>query len=222
MRYLIINADDFGYSQGINCGIIEAHSRGIVTSTSVMVDGVAAEQAHELINYENLSIGLHLVITDSEHIEEELDRQINKFISIVGRKPDHIDTHKSQPDAKEEVKQVLKTYAGENNMPVRSFGDAKLIKSFFGLNIDGSGKLNENNVSFAAFTAAINQATDEYNELMCHVGYSDDFLRQLSSYNDIRENELKVLTSPEAREYVREQGLTLCSWRDVRYDKIKP
>lgn len=34
---LIVNADDFGYSDGVNLGIIEAHRSGIVTSTSAMV-----------------------------------------------------------------------------------------------------------------------------------------------------------------------------------------
>ncbi len=48
-RYLIVNADDFGYSYGINKGIIEAHTKGIVTSTSVMVDSIAAHEAVNLI-----------------------------------------------------------------------------------------------------------------------------------------------------------------------------
>lgn len=39
-RYLIVNADDFGDSYGINKGIIEVIRNGIVTSTSVMVDAL--------------------------------------------------------------------------------------------------------------------------------------------------------------------------------------
>lgn len=35
MRMLVVNADDFGLSLGVNDGIIEAHAAGIVTSTSV-------------------------------------------------------------------------------------------------------------------------------------------------------------------------------------------
>ena len=37
MRRLIVNADDFGISEGVNRGIIEAHLRGILTSTTLMV-----------------------------------------------------------------------------------------------------------------------------------------------------------------------------------------
>ena len=45
VRCVIINADDFGLSAGINRGIIEAHERGIVTSASLMVRWPAAEYA---------------------------------------------------------------------------------------------------------------------------------------------------------------------------------
>ena len=42
---LIVNADDFGLSEGVNRGIIEAHERGIVTSASLMVLRPAAASA---------------------------------------------------------------------------------------------------------------------------------------------------------------------------------
>ncbi len=44
-RYLIVNADDFGLSEGVNRGIIRAHEQGIVTSASLMVRGAAAAEA---------------------------------------------------------------------------------------------------------------------------------------------------------------------------------
>ena len=42
---LIVNADDFGCTEGVNRGIAEAHVRGIVTSTSLMVNRPAAAEA---------------------------------------------------------------------------------------------------------------------------------------------------------------------------------
>src|SRR6266568_9642133 len=45
MRYLIVNADDFGFSEGVNRGILEAHDKGIVTSASLMVERPAAVEA---------------------------------------------------------------------------------------------------------------------------------------------------------------------------------
>ena len=45
MRELIVNADDFGLSEGVNRGIAEAHEHGIVTSASLMVRGASAPAA---------------------------------------------------------------------------------------------------------------------------------------------------------------------------------
>lgn len=43
--YLIVNANDFGQSAGVNQGIITAHEQGIVTSASLMVRWPAAVEA---------------------------------------------------------------------------------------------------------------------------------------------------------------------------------
>jgi chitin disaccharide deacetylase len=113
-KYLIVNADDFGYSYSINKGIIEAYTKGIVTSTSVMVDAIAASEARDLTKYSDLTIGLHLVLVDLNDIESELQRQIDKFVSMVGRMPDHIDTHKRHT-TDEGIKAVLEKYAKSKN-----------------------------------------------------------------------------------------------------------
>ena len=45
MRYLIVNADDFGYSEEVNNAILRAHREGVLTSTSLMVAEPGCEQA---------------------------------------------------------------------------------------------------------------------------------------------------------------------------------
>jgi len=63
MSYLIINADDFGFSHDVNAAIIQAHEEGILTSTSLMVTGDAAQEAIALAkNHPHLAVGLHLVL----------------------------------------------------------------------------------------------------------------------------------------------------------------
>lgn len=62
-RFLIINGDDFGFSCGVNRAIIQAHERGILTSTSLMVTGEAFNEAVSLAqSHPNLAVGLHLVL----------------------------------------------------------------------------------------------------------------------------------------------------------------
>src|SRR5436309_14451808 len=61
MRFLIVNGDDFGASRGINRGILEAHHRGILTSTSLLVDTPWSEDAACLSRAApDIGIGLHV------------------------------------------------------------------------------------------------------------------------------------------------------------------
>lgn len=217
MKYLIINADDFGYSEGINRGIIEAHKEGILTSTSLMVDEPAARKASILNDYKDLSVGLHFVALgmEGDELEGEFRRQLAKFKELMKREPDHIDTHKIRPNADSSIRDLLAKYSKEHKTPIRSFGHANFIESFFGLNIDGSGLIDEGKVSIEGFKKALQEVKEGYNELMCHVGYSDDYLRSHSSYNDIREIELSTLKSNESKNLIESMGITLCSWRQV-------
>ncbi len=62
-RRLIVSADDFGMSPGVNAGVIRAHREGVLTDASLMVNGAAAAEAIELARAApTLSVGLHLVL----------------------------------------------------------------------------------------------------------------------------------------------------------------
>ena len=69
MRRLIINADDFGFTSGVNRAILEAHSHGVVTSATLMANGPAFAEAVQLAGtVPKLSIGCHVVLTDGEPV----------------------------------------------------------------------------------------------------------------------------------------------------------
>jgi hopanoid biosynthesis associated protein HpnK len=62
---LIINGDDFGYSEAVNRAIVLAHREGVLTSCSLMVNERAARQAVELAKSNpGLAVGLHLALVD--------------------------------------------------------------------------------------------------------------------------------------------------------------
>lgn len=65
MKRLIVNADDFGRTPGVNAGILEAHLYGIVTSSTVMVLEPAAKGGivDARRRAPDLSLGLHFVLT---------------------------------------------------------------------------------------------------------------------------------------------------------------
>ena len=69
MRRLVINADDLGFTSGVNQAIVKSHMSGIVTSATLMANGPAFSEVKELAKQlPNLSIGCHIVLIDGEPV----------------------------------------------------------------------------------------------------------------------------------------------------------
>jgi len=69
LKNLIVNADDLGWTEGVNQGIAEAHRNGIVTSTSLLASGAAFASGVELArSTPGLGVGVHLNLSDGEPI----------------------------------------------------------------------------------------------------------------------------------------------------------
>jgi chitin disaccharide deacetylase len=96
MKQLILNADDFGMTPGINEAIIRAHREGILTSTTLMANAPAFEDAVERVRANpSLGVGVHLVLVGgrpvapveevSSLVEEngELPRSLGTFVARV-------------------------------------------------------------------------------------------------------------------------------------------
>ena len=67
MKRLIVNADDFGLTQGVNRAIVACHERGLVSSTTLMATGACFDEAVALASaLPNLSVGCHVVLVDGE------------------------------------------------------------------------------------------------------------------------------------------------------------
>jgi hopanoid biosynthesis associated protein HpnK len=74
MRRLIVNADDFGLTTGVNRGIVESHQNGIVTSATLMAYGGKFEEAALLTKeIPRLSVGCHVVLVDGQPISKPSD-----------------------------------------------------------------------------------------------------------------------------------------------------
>jgi hopanoid biosynthesis associated protein HpnK len=71
LRRLIVNADDFGFTPGVNRAIVEAHTLGIVTSSTLMANGPAFSAATQMAKASPaLSVGCHIVLIDGEPVLE--------------------------------------------------------------------------------------------------------------------------------------------------------
>ncbi|MFZ0211668.1 MAG: ChbG/HpnK family deacetylase [Candidatus Acidiferrales bacterium] len=69
MKRLIVNADDFGYTEGVNAGIIRGFREGIISSTTIMASGAAFEDAVRLARANpKLDVGCHLVLVGGKAV----------------------------------------------------------------------------------------------------------------------------------------------------------
>ena len=90
-RVLVVNADDYGRTEGVNRGIIEAHERGIVTSASLMVRWPAAREAAAYVRGGwRLGLGLHVDLGEwvfrggrSQHLVSRGDHVAQKIAAKI-------------------------------------------------------------------------------------------------------------------------------------------
>ena len=203
MRRLIVNADDLGYTEGVSRGILEAHERGIVTSTSLMVDPPAAEHGVELARRApGLSVGLHALLDGvlPERCEQELTRQLARFEELVGGRPSHVDSH-HHTHREVGVNEVFVRFAEREGLPMRDVA-VRHDPRYYGAAAIGVEPLLE----------ILGGLEDGDTELGCHPGYAEGLA---SSYTTEREQELRTLTDPRIPARLDELGIELIGWREL-------
>ena len=216
MRCLIVNGDDFGASRGINRGILEAYRRGILTSASLMVDRPASEEAGALGRaMPDLSLGLHADLDDAVRQpancadwRSALHRQAERFWTLVGRPPTHLDSHHNL-HRMPWLLPLFAELAQHYRVPLRGHSPIRCVSSFYG---QWGGETHPEQVGVEGLIRIL--ATDVHSgvtELCCHPGYVEpDFP---SSYGAEREMELRTLCHPAVREALEQQRIRLVSFR---------
>lgn len=91
MGRLILNADDFGLTAGVNRAILELHRAGVLTSASLMARAAATDEAMELARAKpSLGVGCHVVLVDGEpvlsaqNLPTLLDLRTGRFHPTLG------------------------------------------------------------------------------------------------------------------------------------------
>jgi chitin disaccharide deacetylase len=215
-RLLVINADDFGHARGANEGILEAHRNGIVTSTSLMVFGQAAEEAARLARkYSNLSVGLHFAadadvdLDDAAATARAFARQLERFRELMGADPTHVDSHHHQHMPAHRMPRFAELVA-PLGVPLRGAG-VRYIGGFYGQWEPGVTNLEHVRRAYLVHVIAT-EALVGFSELACHPArITSDFT---SSYLHERAVELQTLTEPGLREEIEALGVRLVSYHD--------
>ncbi len=229
-RCLIVNADDFGLSPGVNRGIIESAEHGLVTSASLMVRWPAlAEAAAYGREHPSFSVGLHVDLGEWEYrdgawlalyevvdqndpsaVRDEVHRQLDLFQRFMGRQPTHLDSHQ-HVHREEGSRSVLRELAERLGIPLRHFcATVSYCGDFYGQN--GKGIHFPEAIATPALLDILARLPPGVTELACHPGYASDIA---SMYRHERAIEVRTLCDPKVREGVEVNNIRLCSFHDV-------
>ena len=209
-KYLIINADDFGYSQIFNEVILDLIRKDLIRSTTVMINRVTDNQKEQfekliaLSKNKNLSIGLHLEFKDSDY-PSQIKSQYQKFKETLGFNPSHVDIHKAHNfmDSFSDVAEFCR----KNNLPLRNSGvlhegiKTTSAEAFFG-SIADFDKIKEWIKTFE---------DEKYYEILFHPGKFDPSCK--SSLNKDRERDVEHIKN--LNKIIGENNIKVVSYLDL-------
>ncbi len=231
-RSLIVNADDFGLTPGVNAGIARAHEQGILTSASLMVRPASAADAVRYAERDgDLALGLHADLGEWEYregrwvqiyevvdtadldaIEREVRAQLERFRELVGRDPTHIDSH--QHFHNYESNPIFRRIAGDLGVPLRGHTAGIHYRNFYARTRKG-GPLG-NNFSADHLIDIIAALPAGVTELGCHPGLGQD---TGSIYETERELEVEILCDQRVREALARERVQLVSFADIASER---
>ncbi|MBY2072452.1 chitin disaccharide deacetylase [Clostridioides difficile] len=243
MTKIIINADDFGYCEAVNYGIISAHNNGIVRSTSMMANMPGVEHGVGLLKEnKTLNCGVHMTLSCGRPLLSNLKTIVDKDGFFIRRITDEIiekmdcneiyrelcaqiDRVKglgidiSHLDSHHHIhtlvslKPVIEKIVTKYNLPIRGGFEYNLEYSKVVPLIDSFYK---ENVSEEYFIKNIDEIMKyDVVDIMSHPAFLDDYILNSTSYAIDRTKEHKILTSKKVKEFLEKNGLVISSYRDI-------
>jgi len=231
---LIVNADDFGLSRGVNFAIVDAMQYGIVRSTTLMASGFAFDHAVELgKSNPKLGIGIHLTLTWGYPLlsgHKTLVDEQGQFhkLAYVEENAGSLDPDEIEKEFSAQIERVLES--GIDPTHLDSHHHVHMLKENKKMIKKIAHKYNLPYRGFGAFTAdfygkeltavQLKEIMNAYTgedvvEIMSHPGYIDAVLYRESSYNLSRVQEYEILTSQEILDFIKENKIELINYGDL-------
>lgn len=266
-KQLIVNADDYGHTEGVSAGIREAHLHGLVSSTSAMMNRPYVRQAlaDALELAPRLGLGVHLCLTAGkpllppekvpslvqpdgtffresefvarlplisvEEVKAEWQAQVDLFCRLLGRAPDHLDSHHHTSYFTRELFEAMLQLAEELGCRIRrpfgedsddlpgeetNLGLDQIMSAFESkgntakpLTTQGYfGSFYDEDASFEVLNEALEKMAHHETinsfEIMTHPAIVDEELMEVSSYNLQRDRERRILQDQRLVTFVDE------------------
>ncbi|GAA0106386.1 chitin disaccharide deacetylase [Paraclostridium sordellii] len=243
MTKLIINADDFGYCEGVNQGIISAHKNGVVKSCTIMTGMPGFEQALDLLKEnKDLGCGVHMTlscykpvlkthktltdengyffrrITDEKAKEIDLDELYEEFCAQIDKAIGAgIEiTHLDSHHhvhTLKEFKPVIEKILNKYKLPIRGGFEYRLDYDKI---IPVIGSFYHKNVDGKYFENHIEEIKKyEISDMMSHPAFVDAFLSKSTSYSIERTKEHEILTSKELKKFFEDNDIIITNYRNI-------
>lgn len=239
---IIINADDFGYSRGVNFGIVDSFKLGILTSTTLMVNMPGTEHAVKLSkSVPELGVGLHLNLTLGYPLTngKSLIDKSNQMIKPTKMSNTHIyDESEIYNEIDAQYKAFLKlmgkvpTHIDSHLFSTDKIDKIKKVAIEYAIdhniplrnhtinkfpNVKFINHRNYNSSPSLEYILENFSKIKQFNhvEIMCHPGYVDSFVLKNSSYNVQRANEVEFLTSKETKEFFLSNNVNFISYKNI-------
>ncbi|MDE5757859.1 MAG: ChbG/HpnK family deacetylase [Allobaculum sp.] len=250
---LIINGDDFGITHGCNLALIDCYQKGLMTSTSIMTNMPFALEAVSLSKENpGLSVGLHFCLTAGkpltnvpslikedgtfdkailftpgkasiEEMRQEMQAQYDKFVRLMGKKPDHLNSHHGieQIAGGEEL---LEEFSNRYSIPIRSFVNRdEFFKYSVPFEVAQGRLLSWKGVSPSDGIEVITNLfskkdiqSDRAYELGAHPGYIDYDLIKVSTLTTGRAYDAYFFMHPELKEWISKNNIELITYKDLK------
>ena len=253
MKKIVIVADDYGFSKPVNRGIEASYIKGMVTEVSLMVYGQKAQdavEAAEKLEIDHLGIHVELLGWEQlgrpvtlkdylklfqeksyEEVNELAQAELERFISLVGKKPTHITTHKGIHGNLKLLTSIV-DYAKSNSIPVRlpntELGDGLEVRNYAAEVILKRSHLkyvdhllayvkgSDSVVIKERYLSGLKEVGDgETVEILIHPAYFDKELLKLSSLNYERSRDLAIFTDGDFKKSIQDLDFKLVGYGDL-------
>jgi len=230
---LIVTADDYGLTRGINYGIYDACLDGIVNSVGLLVNTKHTDHGILLMNDLSVGIGISLNMTfgipvilkessitgygflkpthdydeiDLKDVKTEFKAQIDLAIK-KGVNISFLTTYEHIHAKQPAIYDIVESLAKEYNLCFRFQKDN---------HIEVCESFHNKKATFDALTFMLLQLSSNENvELVVHPGFLCGHLISINPYRELRLVEHSILTSPYIKTYLTEQNIMLKTYQEI-------
>lgn len=238
---LIINADDLGYTKGINYGIYDAYINGVVSSTSLMMNMPHTDHAIELFKGTSIGMGVHLNISEGkpltdakalvneegfflkdhkltheviEAIEKEFVAQIDKGLDIG---VSHITSFNHSHLESEVLFKLVLKLANQYDLKMRCDRQYAYAKD---LQVPSTAAFTKSFYDQGVHIEMLIQLIEHFMtvetlEVSVHPGFLCGHLIHRSSYREMRMVEHSILTSDYLKSYLTQKPIELIDFNQI-------